>query len=418
MASSHRIVAPEPPFAPASTQYQDLVDHALMTTRGVRARLDFDRDVDDQDILDCIDVAEQAPTGGNNGSRRWIVIRDQETKDRMAELYLSAGVEWVIKKAEELEGTGHQNEQLMLGAKRLGENIQRTPALVIPTIIGKHDGSGRPGLFDSVIQSAWSFMVALRARGLGTVWTTMFLNEAPAVNELLDIPSGVTMISLFPVAHTIGTDFKATSRRYPAREITYFDRYGRTLAESRSEPRTMADGPGIVVEADIKASPKVVWDIISDPNMPAEFSEEFQGGSWDDPDAEPSVGSTFTGHNKHEIVGEWSTTCHVAEWDPPRAFAWHVSDLEQSAARWRFTCEKVPGGSRLRFHMRLGPGRSGLTPMIEQNPEVEPGLIDFRQTQHRDNMRLTLDGIKAKAETIAASARKDSGFPSLAPKTN
>ena len=62
----------------------EMVDWALMTTRGVRMRLDLDRDVDDQVILDCIDVAEQAPTGGNNGSRRWMVIRDQVVKDQLS----------------------------------------------------------------------------------------------------------------------------------------------------------------------------------------------------------------------------------------------------------------------------------------------------------------------------------------------
>ncbi|MGH1492533.1 MAG: nitroreductase family protein [Acidimicrobiales bacterium] len=234
---------------PGTPGYQAIVDHALMTTRGVRQRLDFDREVDDQVILDCIDVAEQAPTGGNNGSRRWMIIRDQETKDRMAELYLSAGVDWVIETAKRLEGSGHQNERLMTGARHLGENIARTPALVIPTILGRHDGSGRPGLFDSVIQSAWSFMVALRSRGLGTVWTTMYLNEAPAVAELLELPEHVTQICLFPVAHTIGTDFKPTSRRYPARDIAYFDRYGRTKTSG---------GPGVVDEVELKAKPDAV----------------------------------------------------------------------------------------------------------------------------------------------------------------
>ncbi|MDC3300159.1 nitroreductase family protein [Acidimicrobiales bacterium] len=406
------MAAPTPEFEPGTEQYHSLVDHALMTTRGVRRRLDFERDVDDQTILDCIDVAEQAPTGGNNGSRRWIVIRDQDTKDRMAELYLSAGVDWVIQAADRLKGTGHQNEALMQGAKHLGENISRAPALVIPTVIGRHDGSGRPGLFDSVIQSAWSFMVALRARGLGTVWTTMYLNEADAVAELLDLPDEVTQICLFPVAYTVGTDFKATSRRYPAREITYFDRYGRTLAEGRSEPRSIVDGPGQLVEIDIKARPEIVWEFVSDVNLSAEFSEEFQGGEWDDPDGDSGVGSTFTGHNKHPQVGEWSTTSHVTVWDPPREFAWSVADLEAPAAQWRFTVEKVPGGSRLRYHVRLGPGRSGLTPAIEAMPDKEARIVAGRQREHQQNMQRVIKGIKEKAETQAAVERSDpSGFP-------
>ncbi len=406
------MAAPTPEFEPGTEQYHSLVDHALMTTRGVRRRLDFERDVDDQTILDCIDVAEQAPTGGNNGSRRWIVIRDQDTKDRMAELYLSAGVDWVIQAADRLKGTGHQNEALMQGAKHLGENISRAPALVIPTVIGRHDGSGRPGLFDSVIQSAWSFMVALRARGLGTVWTTMYLNEADAVAELLDLPDEVTQICLFPVAYTVGTDFKATSRRYPARDITYFDRYGRTLAEGRSEPRSIVDGPGQLVEIDIKARPEIVWEFVSDVNLSAEFSEEFQGGEWDDPDGDSGVGSTFTGHNKHPQVGEWSTTSHVTVWDPPREFAWSVADLEAPAAQWRFTVEKVPGGSRLRYHVRLGPGRSGLTPAIEAMPDKEARIVAGRQREHQQNMQRVIEGIKEKAETQAAVERSDpSGFP-------
>lgn len=233
---------------PGSDAYRELVDHALMTTRGVRQRLDFDRPVPDEVIFDCIDVAEQAPTGGHQGSRRWVIVRDQDTKDRLAELYLSAGVSWVIETAKRLEGSGHPNEKMMAGARHLGENIARTPALVIPTILGRHDGSGRPGLFDSVIQSAWSFMVALRARGLGTVWTTMYLNEADAVAELLHLPDDVTQICLFPVAYTIGTGFSPTSRRYPAREIAYVDRW----------ERTVIDGPGVVVETEVKASPRFV----------------------------------------------------------------------------------------------------------------------------------------------------------------
>ena len=406
--------APIPEYEPGTPEYHALVDHALMTTRGVRKRLDFDRNVDDQTILDCIDVAEQAPTGGNNGSRRWMVIRDQATKDRMAELYLSAGVDWVIETADRLKGTGHQNEALMQGAKHLGENIARAPALVIPTIIGRHDGSGRPGLFDSVIQSAWSFMVALRARGLGTVWTTMYLNEADAVAELLDLPDEVSQICLFPVAYTVGTDFKATTRRYQARDITYFDRYGRTLVEQHSEPRSIDDGPGQMVEIDIKARPEIVWQLVADVNLSAEFSEEFQGGTWDEPDAEPGVGSTFTGHNKHPQVGEWSTTSYVMEWDPPRAFAWNVGDPEMSSAQWRFAVEKVPGGSRLRYHVRLGPGRSGLTPAIEAMPDKEPRIVAGRQTEHKLNMQRVVEGIKQFAEAEAATAAgAKSTFPGL-----
>ncbi|MEM7338171.1 MAG: nitroreductase family protein [Actinomycetota bacterium] len=367
-------LTPDAPHEPATDAYQRTVDHALMTTRGVRARLDFDRPVDDQTILDCIDVAEQAPTGGNNGSRRWLVIRDQATKDAMAELYLSAGVSWVIETADRIAGTGHPNERLMAGAKHLGENLARIPALVIPTIIGVHDGSGRPGLFDSVIQSAWSFMVALRARGLGTVWTTMYLNERDAVAELLGLPDDVTQICLFPVAHTIGTDFSATSRRYPARDITYFDRYGRTLDHEASSPRSLADGPGVVAEADIKAKPEAVWALVADGRRPE--------------------------------------SSQVEESDPPRLLTWAEPDPGGAAERWRVTIEKVPGGSRIRVHCLLGAGPSRLADAIAATPDREPEILARRQDQRRAEAQQMVAEIKTTAEAGRGEGAP-SGFPGL-----
>ncbi len=388
-----------------------MIDHALMTTRGVRMRLDFEREVEDQVLLDCIDVAEQAPTGGHNGSRRWMIIRDQATKDRMAELYLAAGASWVIEAADRIKDTNHPNARMMQGAKRLAENIANVPALVTPTIIGVHDGSGRPGLFDSVIQSAWSFMVALRARGLGTVWTTMYLNKRDEVAELLDIPAGNTQICLFPVAYTKGTDFKPTSRRYPAREITYFDRYGRTIAGVRHDAATLADGPGVAVEAEIKAPPATVWSLVADINLPARFSNEFQGAIWRDDVTEPGVGSVFIGTNRNDRFGEWQVPCHVTAWKVEKEFAWSVANLDQPAAQWRYTLEKVPGGTRLRHLVTLGPGPSSLTYIINSMPEREAQIIAYRQNDLKANMQATVDGMKALAE--AEREENKSGFPKL-----
>src|SRR6266513_1933531 len=66
-------------------------DHLLSTTRAVRRRLDFDRPVPDDVLLRCVDLAEQAPSGSNQASRRWLVVRDPATKKQLAELYREAG---------------------------------------------------------------------------------------------------------------------------------------------------------------------------------------------------------------------------------------------------------------------------------------------------------------------------------------
>jgi nitroreductase len=374
------------------------IDEVLATTRAVRRRLDLDRPVDNQVLLDCIDVAEQAPTGGNLGSRRWIVVRDQATKDKLGQLYRDTALDWMSGAAERLRDSGDRNEKVMASSAFLAEHLAEVPAIVIPTILGRHDGSGRPGLFDSVIQAAWSFCLALRARGLGTAWVTAALADTARVKDILGIPDDVTEIALFPVAYTRGTDF-ARAPRHPARAITYFDRFGATAERGPSDPIAFDDGAGAVAEADIAAPPAAVWALVTDLNLPARFSTEFVGAEW--AGDERGVGAVFTGRNQHPAIGEWSVPCFVDAWDEARAFGWRTSDPDDPGARWRFDLDPLPGaGTRLRFSYGLGPGWSGTTMAITNNPGKESRVIRRRVREVQENMQRTVDGIKQAAEAV------------------
>jgi nitroreductase len=372
------------------------VDGVLATTRAVRRRLDLDRPVDNQVLVDCIDLAEQAPTGGNLGSRRWIVVRDQAVKDQLGQLYRDTAGAFTTGAAERLRGTGDPNEKVMASAAFLAEHLAEVPAIVIPTIIGRHDGSGRPGLFDSVIQAAWSFCLALRARGLGTTWVTAALADTARVKDILGIPEDMTEIALFPVAYTEGTHFERAPR-HPARSITYFDRFGVTAASGPSEALVFADGPGAIAEADIAAPPAAVWALVTEINLPAEFSTEFLGATWADDDR--GVGAVFHGRNQHPAIGEWTIPCYVSTWDEPRAFGWCTSDPDDPGATWQFDLEPLAGGrTRLRFTSRLGPGPSGTTMALDNHPGKEARIIRRRLGEVQANMQLTVDGLKARAE--------------------
>ncbi|MGI9613595.1 MAG: nitroreductase family protein [Acidimicrobiales bacterium] len=373
------------------------VDGVLATTRAVRLRLDFDRDVDQETILDCIDLAEQSPSGGNQGSRRWIVVRDPALKKRLAELYMSSAGAWMVEARDRIAGTGHPNERVMNSAAHLAENLERAPAIVIPTIIGRHDGSGRPGLFDSVIQGVWSFCLALRARGLGTAWTTAILNAEDDIAELLAIPDNMTQIAMIPVAWTKGTEFRAAPR-YPAREITYVDGFARTWERGPSDPPTLGDGPGTVVEVDVGAAERDVWDLVIDIDLGARFSSEFLGASWTGDRTGPSLGATFEGRNTHKAIGEWSVPCFVDVYDEGKAFGWCTSNPDNPGARWRFELESIAGATRLRYRLLLGPGPSGISAAIESMPDKEPRILARRIDEHRANMQSVVDGIKELAE--------------------
>src|SRR4051794_30419870 len=371
------------------------VDEVLATTRAVRRRLDLERPVDNQLLLDCIDLAEQAPTGGNLGSRRWLIVRDQNVKDQLGELYAETALAFMSAAAERLRGTGDPQEQVMASAKYLAEHLAEVPAIVIPTIIGRHDGSGRPGLFDSVIQAAWSFCLALRARGLGTTWVTAALANEARVKEILGIPDHMTEIVLFPVAWTKGTEFHRAPR-HPARTITYFDRFGTTSETGPGEVLRFEDGPGVIAEIDIDATPAAVWRLVSDPALPTMFCEESMDATWQSD--ERGVGAVFIGHNQHKAVGEWSLPCIVDACDEPTAFGWRTSDPANPGARWRFDLEPAAGRTRLRFSFVIGPGPSGQTMAIAAHPGKEHRILRRRLDEVQANMQRTVEGIKQLAE--------------------
>ncbi|PON18232.1 hypothetical protein C2W62_08980 [Candidatus Entotheonella serta] len=369
------------------------VDYALTTTRAVRLRLDLDRPVDNQIIYDCIDIAEQAPSGGNQGSRRWVIVRDRSIKEQLAELYMATGGEFMIGARDKIAGTGHPQERVMKSAAYLAEHLAEVPAIVVPTIMGVHDGSGRPGLFDSVIQSVWSFCVALRARGLGTAWTTAILGKRDELRDVLGVPPTSTQIAMIPVAWYTGDDFKKAPR-YPAREITFIDQYAHIWQSGPSDPPTLADGPGTVVEADIKAPIKRVWDLVTDINFAAQFSDEFVGARWADGHGGPALHAAFIGSNTHEAIGEWEVECFVHRYVEHAEFGWVTSNLDNPGAQWCFELARIAGATRLRFTMTLGPGPSGLSRAIDAMPEKEPRILRRRISEHVKNMQAVVDGIK------------------------
>jgi nitroreductase len=69
------------------------------------------------------------------------------------------------------------------------------------------------GMWGSLLPAFWNFMLAARARGLGTAWTTLHLAFEQEAAELLGIPfDKYTQGGLTPLAYTVGTDFKPAPR--------------------------------------------------------------------------------------------------------------------------------------------------------------------------------------------------------------
>lgn len=203
----------------------DQTDQLLSTTRSVRRRLDLDRPVPRELLLDCLRLAVQAPTGGNAQTWRWMVVDDRDTIAALAELYARDGRGYLAGYRQvELDD---QTSRTIDSADYLVDVLDRMPAIVIPCIKGRLADTApivAASFYGSILPAVWSFQLALRSRGLGSCFTTLHLIHEAEAASLLGIPDDVTQVALLPVAYTVGTDFKPTSRG-PVEHITSFNRW-------------------------------------------------------------------------------------------------------------------------------------------------------------------------------------------------
>ena len=195
-------------------------DEVLTTTRSVRKRLDFTRPVEREVLEECLRIAQQAPTGSNRQGWQFVVVTDAEKRRAIADIYrkgLGAVPQrrWRGVTYDDPARAATQT-RVSDSAQYLADHFHEAPVFVIPCIMGRTDGqpaNAQSGVFGSILPAAWSFMLAARARGLGTCWTTIHLMHEREAADVLGIPyDQVMQTALIPVAYTKGTDFKPAPR--------------------------------------------------------------------------------------------------------------------------------------------------------------------------------------------------------------
>lgn len=204
------------------------VDEVLATTRAVRKRLDLSRPVGREVLEECLELALQAPNGANRNEWRWIIVDDPELIAALAAEYRTAmGLLWEGQRQGQPSVTAGVpgEDRLMESAFSLADKLDRVPAMLVPLMPGRPEGKSaveQAVMWGSIIQAVWSFFLALRERGLGSVWATVALRREKEVAALLGIPyEAFTQVGMFPIAYTIGTDFKRAWRRPLAEVLSY-----------------------------------------------------------------------------------------------------------------------------------------------------------------------------------------------------
>jgi len=201
---------------------RDTVDRLLSTTRAVRRRLDLTRPVPREVVLECLRLAIQAPTGTNSQHWRWVVVEDADTRAAIADLYRNPPAAGAIVEPD--DDMPREQRKMLEGAQHLRTHLHEVPVLVVPCT---HKSGGAAGWAPSIYPAVWSFMLALRSRGLGSVITTVHLHRAAEAAALLGIPDDYAQACLLPVAYYTGDTFRPANRR-AVEELTYFDHWGNT----------------------------------------------------------------------------------------------------------------------------------------------------------------------------------------------
>jgi nitroreductase len=207
-------------------------DQLLTTTRSVRKRLDLERPVERSLVEECIEIATQAPSGSNSQGWHWVLVDDPDLKRQIADFYgrnfdpyiNTAGAQY-----KEGDSRAERADKVRSSATYHREHFHEVPVMLIPCLWGRVP-DGAPGwvhasFWGSLLPAVWSFMLAARARGLGSAWTTLHLPNEQEVAELLGIPyDRVAQGGLFPVAYTKGTDFKPAPRE-PLSKIVHWNHW-------------------------------------------------------------------------------------------------------------------------------------------------------------------------------------------------
>ena len=208
-------------------------DRLLTTTRSVRRRLDLARPVEREVVLECLELAMQAPTGGNLQAWRWLVVDDPGARRGLGQLYRRSWDPYIEAQTERMGASappGSTMGRVVDSSSYLAEHIGEVPVHVVPCWLARLPDTPTTfetaTLYGSILPAVWSFMLALRSRGLGSAWTTLHLAFEREAEALLGVPHTVTQVGLIPVAYYTGDDFRPGERK-DAAAVTYWNGWGR-----------------------------------------------------------------------------------------------------------------------------------------------------------------------------------------------
>jgi len=189
---------------------------AIFTQRAIR-RLKPDSIPDDV-LHDIMQATIRAPNGGNTQQWHFVVVKDEELRRQLGELYHEAW--WAKRKDAGINGPEDipPGRNSMRSAMRLANEIGTSPIMVLICATAKG-----PGAAASVIPSAQNMLLAARAFGIGGTITTLHPVVEERVHKLFSIPDTAQVVYCMPLGYPRG-EFGTVTRK-PLSEVCSYDRW-------------------------------------------------------------------------------------------------------------------------------------------------------------------------------------------------
>ena len=187
--------------------------------------------IPDEIIIDLLNAAIRAPSGGNNQGWGWLVLKDKLKKAQISEWYREGwdsayGVRKskILNKTDESDSLGPRN---FLSAEHLANNIQHAPVWII-AILRNAATSKNPRAGASIYGAVQHLMLAARAYGIGATLTTLYSGHEDDVKRLLGIPNDAMTMALIPLGYPSKGRW-SEPKRQPVSEVAYMDNWGQAL---------------------------------------------------------------------------------------------------------------------------------------------------------------------------------------------
>ena len=178
--------------------------------------------VPDELIERILEAGTRAPSGGNRQGWAFVVVRDQETRRKIADYYRA---EYDLSGAGERVGGTSQQRRIYRSADALARHLHEVPVFIIACIQGDETGDAM-NRGASIYPAVQNMLLAARGLGLGSVLTTRHRRFDAEVKELLGIPESFETAALLPIGYPAEGARYGPTKRVPLKEVAFYDRWG------------------------------------------------------------------------------------------------------------------------------------------------------------------------------------------------